>query len=84
MWNTSGTAQERSREIFPQTEEFFDVTDTYPFMERDAEKSSEQLSNIPTKPRRSKDKLILTWSLIAMKSTDIFCWAALVFHGTHT
>ena len=49
MRNTPGTA-----EIFPQTNEVSDVTDTYPLMEHDVESSSEQPENSPTNPRSSK------------------------------
>ena len=57
MRNTPGTAHECSPEIFPQTEEFSDVTDTYPDMEPDVEASSEQTENSPTNPRSSKYNL---------------------------
>ena len=39
MRNTSGTTHECSPEIFPQTDEVSDVTDTYPHMEPDVESS---------------------------------------------
>ena len=55
--NTSGTAHECSSEIFPQTEEFSDLTDSYPHMERDVETKSEQLHNTPTNTRSSKYSL---------------------------
>ena len=55
--NTSGNAQECSREIYTQTEELYDVTDKYPYVEPIAETGSEQPSNSPTNPRRSKYKL---------------------------
>ena len=57
VWNTPGTAQERSLEIFPPTEELYDVTDTYPYMEPNAETNSEQANNIPTNPRGWKYNL---------------------------
>ena len=41
-WSTPRLAHECSREIFPQTEELCDVTDTYPYMELDVETSLEQ------------------------------------------
>ena len=53
-WNTLGTAHECSPEIFPQTEELSDVTDTYPDMKPDVETSSEQQNISPTNPRSSK------------------------------
>ena len=53
-WNTPGTAQECSREIFPQTEHLCDVIDTNPYVEPDVETSSEQSNTSPTKPRSSK------------------------------
>ena len=55
-----GTRQEPhecSPEIFPQTDEASDVTDTYPHMEPDVETSSEQPKNSPTNPRSSKYNL---------------------------
>ena len=36
-WNTTRTAQESSRETFPQTEELCDLTNKYPDIEPDAE-----------------------------------------------
>ena len=43
-----------SREMFPPTEDLCDVTYTYPYLEPDAETSSEQPNNSPTNPRSSK------------------------------
>ena len=57
MRNKPGTAHECSSEIFPQTEEFCDVTDTYPDMEPDVEISSEELNSSPTNPCSSKYNL---------------------------
>ena len=54
MQNTPGTAHESSSEIFPQTEELGDVTDTYPGTEPDVEASLEQPESSPTNPRSSK------------------------------
>ena len=54
MRNTPGTSHESSPEIFPQTKELGDVTDTYPDMEPDVEASSEQPESSPTNPRSSK------------------------------
>ena len=56
-WKTPGTARERSRETFPQTEESCDLTDTYSFIEPDVETNSEQPNKIPTNPRGSKYNL---------------------------
>ena len=53
MRNTPGTAHKCSPENFPQTEELFDVTDTYPDMKPDVEISSEQPNSSPTNPRCS-------------------------------
>ena len=50
MWNTPGTEHECSTEIFPQTEDLSDVTDTYIEMEPDVETSSEQPNSSPTNP----------------------------------
>ena len=54
---TPRTAHESSQKNFPQAEELGDVTDTYPYMERDAETSSEQPNNSPTNPRTFKQNL---------------------------
>ena len=55
---TRGTAHECSPEIFPQTDEVSDVTDTYPHMDPNVEASSEQLlETSPTNPRSSKYNL---------------------------
>ena len=55
--NTLGTTHECSPEIFPQTDEVSDVTDTYLDMEPDVETNSEQPNNSPTNPRSSKYNL---------------------------
>ena len=57
MRNTPGTTHECSPEVFTQTDEVSDVTDTYPHMEPDVETSSEQPNNSPTNPRSSKYNL---------------------------
>ena len=57
MRNTPGTTHECSLEIFPQTAEVDDVTDTYPLMQPTVEPSSEQPENSPTNPRSSKYNL---------------------------
>ena len=57
MRNTPGTTQECSPEIFPQTDEVSDVTDTYPHMEPDVEPNSEQPENSMTNSRSSKYNL---------------------------
>ena len=54
--NTPGTAHECSSEVFPQTDESSDLTDTYPHMEPDVEGNSEQPETSPTNPRSSKNK----------------------------
>ena len=53
-WNTPGASLERSPENFPQPDELCDVTDTYPYMELDAETSSEQPNPSLTNPRSTK------------------------------
>ena len=50
MRNTPGTPQERSLQIFPQTEQLWDVTDRYPYRQPHVETSSEQPNNSPTNP----------------------------------
>ena len=57
MRNTPGNPHVCSPEIFPNTDEVNDVTDTCPQMEPDVETSSEQLQNSPTNPRSSKYNL---------------------------
>ena len=52
--NTPGIARKCSREIFPQIEDLCDLTDTYPYMELDAETSSEQPNKSLTNPCSSK------------------------------
>ena len=54
VWNTLRPAHECSPEIFPQTEELCEVTDTYPNMKPDVETSSEQPKNGRYNPRSSK------------------------------
>ena len=57
MRNTPGNPRVRSPEIFTDTGEVSDVTDTCPPMEPDVESSSEQPQNIPTNSRSSKYNL---------------------------
>ena len=57
MRNTPGTTHECSLEVFPQTDEVSDVTDTYTHMEPDVESNWEQPENSPTNPRKSKYNL---------------------------
>ena len=49
-----GTHQEPHKSVpwkfFHRTEELYDVTDTYPYKEPNAETNSEQANNIPTNP----------------------------------
>ena len=56
-WSTPETARECSREVFPQKEDLCNVTDTYPYMELDAETTSEQPNKSPTNSRSSKYSL---------------------------
>ena len=55
--NTPRTSHECSSEIFPQTDEVSDVTDTKTHMEPDVESGSEQPENSPPSPRSSKYNL---------------------------
>ena len=57
MGNTPGNPHVCSPDIFPNTDEVSDVTDTWPHMEPDAETSSEQPQNCPTNPCSSKYNL---------------------------
>ena len=50
MWNTPGTSRERSLEILPPMDGLCDGTDTYQYMEHDAEMSLEQHHPLPTSP----------------------------------
>ena len=54
VWNTPGTAQECSPQIFHQTKKLCDITYRYPYMEPDVKTSSEEPNNSPTNPRSSK------------------------------
>ena len=85
MRNTPSTAHECSPEIFPQTDDFIDVTDRYPHMEPDVEASSERPESSRTNPRSSTNNLhhnpkpncnddYRSWTV---------SWAS-VFHGTRT
>ena len=57
MRNTPGTTHECFPELFPQTDEVSDVTDTYPHMEPDVEANLEPPKKSPTNPRSSKYNL---------------------------
>ena len=57
MRNTPGTTHECYPEVFPQTEELCDVTDTHPNMEPDVETSLEQPNSNPTNLRSSEYNL---------------------------
>ena len=57
MRNAPGNPHVCSPEIFPNTDEFGDVTDTCPHMEPDAESGPEQPQNSPTNPRICKYNL---------------------------
>ena len=57
MRNTPGTPHVCSPEIFPNTDELGDVTDTCPHMEPEVEITPELPQNTPTNPRRSKYNL---------------------------
>ena len=51
---TPGTIQEDSSEIFPHTDDIDDGTDTYHYMQPDADTSLELIDPTPTNPRSSK------------------------------
>ena len=57
MRNTPGKPHVCSPELFPNTDELGDVTDTCPHMELDVETSSEQPRNTPTNTRSYKYNL---------------------------
>ena len=84
-WNTPGTAHKCSPEIFPQTEELSDITDTYPDLEPDVETSLEQQNNSTTNPRNSKYNLRLNPKLNCSDDYRYYflSWNG-VFHGTRT
>ena len=71
MRNTPGTTHECSPEIFLQTEEISDVTDTYPDMEPNAEAIWEQPEGSLTNPRSLNTIYVITRNLIAMMTSDI-------------
>ena len=60
MTYTPGNPHVCSPEIFPNSDQLGDVTDTYPHMEPDVETSSEQRQNSPIKPRSSKYNILHT------------------------
>ena len=55
--NTPGGTHDCSPEVFSQTDEVIDVTDTYPHIEPDVETSSEQPEKSPTDSGNSKYNL---------------------------
>ena len=57
MRNTSGNPHVCSPDIFSNSDQLGDVTDTCPQMEPDVETNSEQPQNSPTNPRSSKYNL---------------------------
>ena len=57
MRNTPGNPHVCSPEVFPNTDELSNVTDTCPHMQPDVEASSEQPQNSLTNPRSSKNIL---------------------------
>ena len=57
MRNTPGEPHVCSPEVFPNTDELGDVTETYVHIEPDVETSSEQPQSYPTNPRSSKYNL---------------------------
>ena len=71
MRNTPGKPHVCSPEIFPNTDELGDVTDTCPHMEPDVETSSEQPQNSPTNPAVPNITCVITRSLTAMTTTEI-------------
>ena len=83
MRNTPVTAHECSFEIFPQTEELCDVTDTDPNMEPDVETSSEKPKNSLTNLRSSKYNLCHTPKRNCNDDyrEKFLSWTS-VFHGT--
>ena len=77
-WITLRPARDCSRELFPQTEVLCDVTDTYPYVELDAETSSEQPNNSAANPAVLTKMYVLSRPQVAMKITDINSCVALV------
>ena len=68
--NTPGNPHVCSTEIFPNTDELGDVTDTCPHMEPDAGISPEPPQNSPTNPAVPNTICVITRSLTAMTTTD--------------
>ena len=77
MWDTPPTSRERYPEIFSSTDGLCDVTDTYRYMEPEAETSSEQPNIFPSNPLKLKNSLRHNRSLNAMMTTDNDSCAAL-------
>ena len=71
MRNIPITAHECSPEIFHQTAELSDVTDTYPHTEPDVETSLEQQNSSPTNPAVPNTIYVITRNPILMTTTDI-------------
>ena len=69
--NTPGNPHECSPEIFPNTDELGDVTDTCPQREPDVETSSEQPQNSPTNPAVPNTTYVITRSRTARTTIDI-------------
>ena len=85
MRNTPRTAHECSPELFPQTDDFIDVTDRYPHMEPDVAASSERPESSPTSPRSSTNNLCHNPKPNC--NDDYRYWTVSwtsVFHGTRT
>ena len=78
IWNAPRTSRQRSRELFPQTDESCDLADTYSYMENVAEMKPEQPNPTPNNQRRLKNNWRHNRSLSAITTTDIVSWAALV------
>ena len=54
MRSTPGTIRENSPEMIPQTDRSYDGTNTYHYMQPDADTSVEHSDPTPTNPRSSK------------------------------
>ena len=69
--NKPATPHECPREIFPEKEQFYDVTDTYPNKEPDMETSSENQAIVRTIPSVPNKIYVIIRSLIVTTIADI-------------
>ena len=71
MRDTQGTTHQRYPEIFPETDEISDVTDTYPHIEPDVTQARNNRKIVRPTPAVRDKIYVTTRSLIAMTTIDI-------------